>query len=206
MTREYSDIAFSPSVKAAQARYGSRRYEAIADQETDGGGALGEDEETFISERDAFYLATVSETGWPYVQFRGGPKGFVKVLDPTTLGFADFRGNLQYVSVGNLDANDRVALILVDYAHRQRLKLWGRARVIPVSDDPTLAARLAVPGYRARVERSIIVTVQAFDWNCPRHITPRFTLAEVEAAAAPLKAEIASLRARIDDERGGPAG
>jgi predicted pyridoxine 5'-phosphate oxidase superfamily flavin-nucleotide-binding protein len=197
MARAFAEIAFTPSVKAAQTRYGTRRSNQAFEEDVEREDELGELERAFIGERDGFYLATVSETGWPYVQFRGGPAGFLKVLDSRTLGFADFRGNVQYLSVGNLDADGRVAMILVDYAHQQRLKLWGRARVIPGVDDPALVKRLVVPGYQARVERAIVIAVEAFDWNCPQHITPRFTEAEVEAAVAPLKAELASLRARL---------
>ena len=120
-------------------------------------------------------MATVSETGWPYLQHRGGPKGFLKVLDPQTIAFADFRGNLQYVSAGNLEGNDRVALFLMDYANRQRLKLLGHSRVVDAADDPGLIDRLRDPGYRARVERAVVIRVEAFDWNCRQHITPRFT-------------------------------
>ena len=142
-------------------------------------------------------MATISETGWPYVQHRGGPKGFVKVLDERTIGFADFRGNRQYVSVGNLQGDDRVALILVDYPNRRRLKLLGRARAITAEDDPVTLGRLEVPGYRAKVERGLVIAVEAFDWNCPQHITPRFTEEEVAAAVAPLHARIAELEAAL---------
>ena len=200
MTPAFDRIAFTPSVKAAQARYGRPQHRTQADDDEDQGdrgNEVGEFEQSFIEARDGFYLATVSETGWPYVQYRGGPAGFLRVVDAKTLGFADFRGNVQYVSVGNLAADDRVALILLDYAHQQRLKIRGRARVVSGVDDPALVERLAVPGYRARIERAILVTVEALDWNCPRHITQRFTLAEVEAAMAPLRAELATLRAKV---------
>jgi hypothetical protein len=139
---------------------------------------LTERETHFIAARDGFYQATVSETGWPYVQFRGGPAGFLKVLDGRTIGYADFRGNVQYVSVGNLLTDARVALILMDYANRSRLKILGRARLVEESEDAALPARLAVPGYPSRVERAVLITVEAYDWNCPQHITPRYTEAE----------------------------
>jgi hypothetical protein len=154
-------------------------------------------EAAFIAARDGFYQATVSETGWPYVQFRGGPAGFLAVLDPTTLGYADFRGNLQYVSAGNLQRNDRVALILMDYAKRRRLKLLGRARLVTESEEPETIARLTHREYKARVERAVVIKVVACDWNCPQHITPRFTEAEMAAATAPLHAELAALRAVV---------
>jgi uncharacterized protein len=154
----------------------------------------------FIAQRDSFYQATVSESGWPYVQFRGGPMGFLKVVDSKTIGYADFRGNVQYVSVGNLNADDRVSLILMDYPNRQRLKLLGHARIVHESDEPELLALLRTDGYKARVERGVIITVAAFDWNCPQHITPRYTEAEVNAAIAPLMAELEALRGTSQDE------
>ena len=145
-------------------------------------------------------MATVSESGWPYVQHRGGPPGFIKVLDPNTIGFADFRGNRQYVSVGNVMQDDRVSLILLDYPHRQRLKLLGHARVAR-PDEVELLAQLGTPGYRARVERGLVIRIEAFDWNCPQHITPRFTVAEVEAAAAPHRERIAGLERELAQQR-----
>jgi predicted pyridoxine 5'-phosphate oxidase superfamily flavin-nucleotide-binding protein len=165
---------FTGRVKEAQVRYGSR---ADAARMEAGGGddRLGEKERRFIAERDGFYLATVNEEGWPYVQFRGGPRGFLRVVDDRTLGYADFRGNLQYISMGNLRHDDRVALFLMDYANRRRLKILARARVVDVRDDPGLVARLEDPRYRARVERGVLLALEAFDWNCPQHITPRFT-------------------------------
>jgi predicted pyridoxine 5'-phosphate oxidase superfamily flavin-nucleotide-binding protein len=146
----------------------------------------------FIARRDSFYIASVSETGWPYLQHRGGPAGFLKVLDEKTLGFADFRGNRQYISVGNLKSDDRVSLFLMDYANQTRLKILGRARVINSADAETLQ-RLALPEYRAQVERGIVITIAAFDWNCPQHITQRFTLDEIEAATQPLRKRIEEL-------------
>ena len=140
-------------------------------------------------------MATVSETGWPYVQHRGGPPGFLKVLDEKTLGFADFRGNRQYISVGNIAANDRVALILMDYPRRARLKILAHMAVHDVAAEPDLAERLAVPGFGGKVERALLLRLETFDWNCAQHIVPRFTLAEIEAAAASLHARIAALEA-----------
>jgi uncharacterized protein len=197
MARAFADIAFTPSVKAAQSRYGSRRTNERIEHSPDRGDELTSVEIEYLAARDSFYQATVSETGWPYVQFRGGPPGFLRVINPKTLGYADFRGNVQYVSVGNLNADGRIALILMDYPNRQRLKIWGNARIVHETDEPALLASLRVEDYKARVERAVVITVAAFDWNCPQHITPRFTEAEVNAAIAPLMAELQSLRARV---------
>jgi predicted pyridoxine 5'-phosphate oxidase superfamily flavin-nucleotide-binding protein len=153
---------------------------------------LGPREAAFIAERDSFYMATVSETGWPYIQHRGGAPGFVRVLDQKTIGFADFRGNRQYVSVGNLETNDRVSMILMDYPNRARLKILGRARLVGL-DEQDILTRLSLPDYRAVVERGFVITIEAFDWNCPQHITPRYTSAEIEKAVAPLHQRIAEL-------------
>jgi predicted pyridoxine 5'-phosphate oxidase superfamily flavin-nucleotide-binding protein len=182
MSRAFSDIAFTPAVRAMQSRLGSRAQYERLDTTPDRREALGPAEAAYIAERDSFYLATVSETGWPYVQHKGGPPGFLKVLGPRTLGYADFRGNVQYITDGNLGGDDRVSLILMDYANQRRLKILGRAKLVEIADDPELAARLALPGYRARIERAVIITVEAWDWNCPQHITPRYTRAEIEAA------------------------
>lgn len=190
MSRAYSDLAFTPAVRAMQTRMGSRSSYARLDQAEDRRDELTQQEAEFIHERDGFYQATVGETGWPYVQFRGGPAGFLKVLDAKTLAYADFRGNLQYISVGNLAGNDRVSLILMDYAHQRRLKILGRVRLVSVAEDPALLARLQLPHYRAQVERAFVITVEAFDWNCPQHITPRFTEAEIEQAVLPLRMEL----------------
>jgi uncharacterized protein len=184
MSRHYGTIAFTGGVRDAQAHYGSReiyaRGEARAAAEP-GTDALTSTERAFLAGRDGFYLATVGETGWPYVQYRGGPPGFLRVLDDHTIGWADFRGNLQYISTGNVASDDRVALFVMDYAHRRRLKLFGHARIVDAGDDPGLTAKLEDPGYDAHVERAVVVSVDAYDWNCPQHITPRFTLAELEA-------------------------
>jgi predicted pyridoxine 5'-phosphate oxidase superfamily flavin-nucleotide-binding protein len=149
------------------------------------GDVLGEREAEFLAQADTFYLATVSETGWPYVQHRGGPKGFLRVLSPTRLAYADFRGNLQYVSAGNAARNDRASILVMDYAQRQRLKLLGHLRFIDIAEaDPALARQVELPGYRARVERVALFELAAFDWNCPQHITQRFTLDEIRQAAS----------------------
>jgi predicted pyridoxine 5'-phosphate oxidase superfamily flavin-nucleotide-binding protein len=192
MTYGFLDIAATPSVQAAQAANGSRETwtAAGADRTFD---RFTENEAAFIAARDSFYMASVSETGWPYVQHRGGPAGFLKLLDDKRLAFADFRGNRQYISLGNSAANDRVALILMDYPQRARMKIYAHIEARDLAADPELAARVAVPGYRAKAERAFVLHLHAFDWNCPQHITPRFTAAEIGDAVAPLKARIAAL-------------
>jgi predicted pyridoxine 5'-phosphate oxidase superfamily flavin-nucleotide-binding protein len=160
-----------------------------------------ESEVAFIEARDSFYLASVSESGWPYIQHRGGPVGFLKVLDEKTLGFTDFRGNRQYVSLGNIASDDRVALILVDYPHRARLKILAHMTAHDLKTEPTLAERLALPGYKGRPERAFTLRLEAFDWNCPQHITPRFTQADIEAAVLPMQRRLAVLGAENDELR-----
>jgi hypothetical protein len=193
---EFGQIAFTPSVKAMQEKLGSRKAYAALEARTHHNNELGSDESDFIVARDSFYMASVSETNWPYVQHRGGPAGFVKVLDATTLGFADYRGNRQYVSVGNLLKNDRVSLFFMDYPHRTRLKLLGHAELIGTERTEVLES-LSVPKYKAKVERGILIHVAAYDWNCPQHITPRFTEEEVETAIQPLRERIATLEAQL---------
>ena len=188
MGHKFAELAFTPKVKVAQEQHGSRRAYSRMEAGEDHHDVLGPNEAGFIAARDSFYMATVSETGWPYIQHRGGPVGFVRVLDDKTIGFADFRGNRQYVSVGNLQTEDRVSL----YPNRARLKILGRARVVDANDKETLH-RLSMPQYEAQVERGILISIDAFDWNCPQHITPRFTLAEIEEATAPLRQRIAEL-------------
>jgi hypothetical protein len=192
MGHRFAEIAFTPNVKNAQEINGSRRSYARLDKSEVHHDVLGPREATFIAERDSFYMATVSETGWPYIQHRGGAPGFVRVLDQKTIGFADFRGNRQYISVGNLETNDRVSMILMDYPNRARLKILGRARLVGL-DEQDILTRLSLPDYRAVVERGFLITIEAFDWNCPQHITPRFTPAEIEKAVAPLHQRIAEL-------------
>jgi len=171
---------FSEPVKELQARFGSRgAYERMANSGA-GEQELGLNETEFIAERDSFYMATVTPDGWPYVQHRGGPKGFLRVIDERTIAFADYAGNKQYISAGNLTANDRVALFLMDYPNRTRLKIIGHARWIEPGAEPELEARLASPGYRARVERILVIQVSGYDWNCSQHITPRFTREETK--------------------------
>ena len=203
MSYGFLDIAATPSVQAAQASMGSEHVwqDFKGHREFD---RFTPDAAAFVAARDSFYMATASETGWPYVQHRGGPPGFLRALDERTLGFADYRGNRQYISLGNLSANDRAALILMDYPNRSRMKIYARAEPCDLAADPELAARLATPGYKGRAERGYLLHLAHFDWNCPQHIVPRFTEAEIAAAIGPmrarldtLEAENATLRARL---------
>lgn len=193
MTHRFLEIATTPAVKAAQEAQGSRRSYARQEEGEPHHDRLGEAEAGFIATRNSFYLASVSETGWPYLQHRGGPAGFLRVLDEATLGFADLRGNRQYLSLGNLTADDRLCLFLMDYGHRARLKIFGRAQFHDLAAEPELAQRLIVPGYRAMPERGVTIKVEAFDWNCPQHITPRFSEAELAPALAPVRQRLEEL-------------
>lgn len=192
MAYGFLDRFSTPSVQAAQTANGARkiweRFEG--DRASD---RFTPAEIAFIGERDSFYLASVSESGWPYVQHRGGPAGFLKVLDETTLGFADYRGNRQYISVGNTAADDRVSLILMDYPNQARLKILAHMEARDLAAEPDLAARLADPDYKGRPERGFVLTLEAFDWNCPQHITRRFTGPEIETVLTPLRRELAEL-------------
>jgi uncharacterized protein len=199
MPHAFADIAFTPAVKAAQQRDGSRAryarsFEGDAEVFND---RLGGSEADFIAAQRSFYMATVSETGWPYLQHRGGPRGFLKLLDDKTLAFADYAGNRQLVSVGNLSGNDRVALILVDYARRLRLKLLGRLAVRELTPDDPLASTLIDPAYRARPQRAMVIAVEGFDWNCPQHIPVRIDAEDVQRALDERDARIAELEQRL---------
>jgi uncharacterized protein len=198
MTQHYSEIAFTPSVKEQQERLGSRAGYAARDT----GSALPEDvlgpeEASFIMAQDSFYIASVSETGWPYIQHRGGPSGFVQVLNDAEIAFPDFRGNRQYISLGNLAVDNRVSLFFMDYARKARIKIMGRARSVDLAENSQLAEALALPGYKAKVERAIVIAIEAFDWNCPQHITPRYTEAQVMQGVAALQQRIAELEAEL---------
>jgi len=197
-----SDIAFTPSVKTAQERLGSRKQYARIEERGGWQNVITDDLAEFIADRDSFYLATASEEGRPYIQHRGGPKGFLKVLDQRTLAFADFSGNRQYISVGNLAENNKAFIFLMDYANQQRIKIWGTAEVI--ENDPKLLEQLADPIYRGRPERAFRFHVEAWDINCPQHIKPRFTAEEIDSTVralsdriAELEAENATLRSQI---------
>jgi predicted pyridoxine 5'-phosphate oxidase superfamily flavin-nucleotide-binding protein len=203
MTHRFAEIAFTSAVKAAQARDGSRpQCERMAER----GGpsdALSAREAAFIAARDSFYLATVSETGWPYVQHRGGPLGFLKVIDLHTLAFADFGGNRQFVTVGNVASNDRIALFLMDYAQQVRLKLLGRMRIYDLGDaPPEVVFEVELPGYAARIERVAVIEVAAFDWNCPQHISPRFTEEEIRSSVQSLLDRVAALEVELARQTG----
>ncbi|MBD2339759.1 pyridoxamine 5'-phosphate oxidase family protein [Calothrix sp. FACHB-156] len=197
MPRKFGEIAFTPEVLAAQEQRGSRQtYERyIANGSAND--VITPKIEEFITQLDGFYLGTVSSNGYPYIQFRGGPSGFLKVLDEKTLGFADFTGNVQYVTVGNLSGNDKAFIFLMDYRHRKRIKIWGRSKY--VEDDPTLIEQLRMPEYPAEVERAILFHVEAISENCPQHIPIRYSVDEVEAMISPLQARITQLEQQLSD-------
>ena len=195
--RPASDVAFTPAVKAIQERLGSRHGYARMEQERGWGRTITDDVAAFIAERDSFYLGTASADGQPYIQHRGGKRGFLKVIDEHTLAFADFAGNRQYISMGNLSENDRAYIFLMDYPNRRRIKIWGRAEF--VEGDADLLARLVDDGYDARPERAFVFHVEAWDVNCPQHITPRFTQEEIEPAIRELEQRNESLQARVKE-------
>jgi uncharacterized protein len=195
MAGRYREIYSTPDVVAAQAHYFGQQQAIPKHPERD---PLTAEVAEFIARRDSFYMATVTSDGWPYLQHRGGPAGFLKVLDPQRMGFADFRGNRQLLSTGNLAGSDRVALFLMDYPHRERLKILGHARVLDARDQQDLVDRLApTPELRGRIERLFLIDVISFDWNCPQYITPRYTVAEMEGIVAPFKERIATLEAQL---------
>lgn len=202
MALAFANIAFTPKVRHQQEQLGSARgYDRFLAKDTPAADTLTPRETAFIEARDGFYQATISETGWPYVQFRGGPAGFLKGLGPKTIGYADFRGNRQYVSLGNLSGDDRISLILMDYPNRRRLKILGRAKTVDIEDDPDLVARLAIPGYKGLPERAVLITVEGFDWNCPQHIPHRFTPEEFASKLLPIQEEQKRLRAENETIR-----
>jgi predicted pyridoxine 5'-phosphate oxidase superfamily flavin-nucleotide-binding protein len=194
MADKFMQIMLTLAVQRVQDQYFGKHLVVENPPETD---PLTPDEVALIVSRDSFYLATLSETGWPYLQHRGGPPGFLKVLGPNLIGFADLKGNRQLISAGNLASTDRVALFLMDYPHRARLKLLGHARVLDAREHPELADQIAPGLLRRKVERLFLIQVVSYDWNCSQYITPRFTTAEVEAYTAPLKARIAQLEAQL---------
>jgi ferredoxin-NADP reductase/predicted pyridoxine 5'-phosphate oxidase superfamily flavin-nucleotide-binding protein len=196
MGHKYIEIAFTDEVKKVQEEQNSRAGYSRMEAGPDVNHMLSEYEAEFISERDSFYMATVSETDWPYVQHRGGPKGFLRVIDAQTIGFADYAGNRQYVSTGNLRKNDRVSLFMMDYKNQRRLKLLGRVTTIP-GDDYERLAQVEVAEFRAPVERGFLIHIEGFDWNCPKYITPRYTDDDVARYVAPLQEENAALKAQI---------
>ena len=196
MANTFGSLVFTPVVKELQQRYGSRRqYERLAGQ-GDSHEGLGPDEREFISERDSFYMASIGSTGWPYVQHRGGPKGFLKILTNQTIAFADYRGNKQYISTGNLLTDDRVALILVDYPHQARLKILGHAKIKERGAEAgELLEMVRDKKENTFVERVYVIHVEGFDWNCSQHITPRFTVDEIRTILAPFEERLKALEA-----------
>lgn len=198
MASNFLALALTPDVKAAQAKFFGRSLSRPSPSEAD---RLGGDEAAFIEDRDSFYMASINQNGWPYLQHRGGPKGFLKVLDDRTLGFADLRGNRQLLSAGNLSGNDRVCLFLMSYPLQARLKILGRAEILTPDSAPELAQTLTLPGQEGSVERLFRIRVEGYDWNCPQHITPRFTAVEVDEAIQPLRDRIAELEADLARHR-----
>ncbi|WP_158793895.1 pyridoxamine 5'-phosphate oxidase family protein [Granulicella sp. L60] len=196
MSRRFHELAFTPLVKQHQEEHGSRaQYERLAERSSSGN-ALGPEEQTFISLRDSFYMSSVSETGWPYIQHRGGPAGFVHIIEPSLIGFADLRGNKQYISLGNFDHDARVALFFMDYPNQTRLKILGRVEIHEHDPQtPALIADFKTADKTAVIERVILIHVEAFDWNCPQHITPRYTLQELQPTLASFQKKLAKLEA-----------
>ncbi|CCE11501.1 conserved hypothetical protein [Bradyrhizobium sp. STM 3843] len=197
-----SDVAFSPAVKAIQSRKGSREAYAHVEQDRGWRTEIDPDLAAFLAQTTSFYLATASADGQPYIQHRGGPAGFLKVLDTRTLAFADYSGNRQYITQGNLSENPKAQIFIMDYAHRRRVKIWGEARVI--EDDPALTRSLMPQGYRARPEQVILFTITAWDTNCPQHIPQKFDAADVAAALAARDSRIAELEAELARLKGEP--
>jgi predicted pyridoxine 5'-phosphate oxidase superfamily flavin-nucleotide-binding protein len=194
MAHNFGSFVFTPVIKALQERYGSRRQYAKLAEAATAPDRLGPEESSFIAERDSVYMASAGATGWPYIQHRGGPKGFLKVIDDRTLAFADFAGNKQFISTGNLTTDARVALILVDYPQQARLKILGRAELLEGDAAASWMARVRDPRYKATVERVFVIHVDAFDWNCPQHITPRYTAEEIQDAMAPVERQMQTLQ------------
>jgi uncharacterized protein len=192
MSYGFLDIAVTPSVRAVQAKMGANRIWQNFKGHREFN-RFTENESAFIAERDSFYMATVSETGWPYVQHRGGPRGFLKLVDDHTLAFADYRGNRQYISIGNLAADDRACLFLMDYPHRVRLKIYAHVETLTLDADPALTELVTVPDDKANLERIFRLRLETFDWNCQQHITPRFTEREISEAVRPLRDRLAQL-------------
>jgi len=191
MTDNFTELAFTESVKALQEKYGTRAAYSRMERGGKFRNQLTWQEKKHIADRDGFYLSSVGENGWPYMQFRGGPKGFLKAIDDHRLAFADFRGNGQYISTGNFIDNNKTMLFLMDYPNKRRLKIWAEAEVLDAADHPELAQQLTAPDYEATVERIIVFKVHAFDWNCPQHITPRYSEEEIQNGMVKLDHESA---------------
>ncbi|MBT6150231.1 MAG: pyridoxamine 5'-phosphate oxidase [Gemmatimonadetes bacterium] len=201
MARRYPEIMYTDSVKKAQEHYGSRRQGEKMEKMDWPDVHISAREAEFIGQRDSFYMATVNDTGWPYVQFRGGPQGFLKVLNEATLGYADFKGNLQYISTGNLRHDQRTALFLMDYTQQKRLKIAAKAEVFDIAECPDLEKLLVPVGYKAKIERAFLFHVEAFDWNCPQHITPRYTEQEWSVREQDQHQQIEALQAEVEHLR-----
>lgn len=202
MAHKFAELAFTPAVRQVQTEQGSRRaYAPMDDGEFDYNNLIGPDEAAFIESRDSVYMATTSETGWPYIQHRGGPAGFIKVLNERQLGFLDYRGNRQYVSVGNLQGSDKVSMFFMDYPRKARLKLLGHARIVSNEEAAELGLIIS-DGYRARSERAFVIDVAGFDWNCPQHITERYTALELRPVIEELQARIDELEAQLGEASG----
>jgi predicted pyridoxine 5'-phosphate oxidase superfamily flavin-nucleotide-binding protein len=199
MAEKYMQLVLTPAVQAAQERYFGRHQVVVDAPERD---AFTDEELVHIASRDSFYLATTNSDGWPYIQHRGGPPGFLRVLGPNQLGFADFKGNRQMLSTGNLAGDDRVALFLMDYVRRERLKLLGHARVLDAREHSELADQLSPsPELRGKIERLFIIDIVSFDWNCPQYITPRYTEGEIAGYIAPLRARIEELEKLLENQK-----
>jgi predicted pyridoxine 5'-phosphate oxidase superfamily flavin-nucleotide-binding protein len=201
MTKSFGSLVFTPAVKALQERYGSRRQYARLEQLGEMKGGLGPDEKEYLAERDTFYMASLGESGWPYVQHRGGPKGFLKVIDDTTLAFADFRGNKQYISTGNLLTDNRIALIVVDYPRQLRLKLLGRVEVFEGEKAKDWLPKVRDLQYKAVTERVYVIRIEAFDWNCQQHIIPRYTEEEIRDVLEPIERQMQELQKENEELR-----
>lgn len=200
MYKNFASLAFTEEVKSLQTKYGSRAgYERMEKNLVVEG--FTEDEVHFISERDSFYMASIGTNGFPYIQHRGGPAGFLKVIDAATLGFIDFSGNKQYITTGNLATHDKVALFIMDYRAKARLKILARAEIVALNARPDLLDRLNLVDYKFKPERMMLLHVEAFDWNCPQHITERFTVKEVEEVLAPQRAYIKQLEMQLAELR-----
>ena len=197
MVKNFAEIAFTDVVKKLQEKHGSRRgYERMERfSKVDG---LTDHEMSFIQNRDSFYLASIGAKEFPYIQHRGGPKGFLKVLDSKRLGFIDFTGNKQYVSVGNMETNNNVSLIMIDYPSRRRLKIFAKVEVVELKENPELYDLLNLEDYKFRPERMMMFHIEAYDWNCPQHITPRYTIDEINEAFSPQKEYITKLEEEIE--------
>ena len=197
MAKNFASLAFTPAVQKLQEQYGSRSAYARMEKQVYQDG-LTENEQAFIAERDSFYMASIGANGFPYIQHRGGPHGFIQAIDPSTVAFVDVRGNKQFISIGNISEQPNVSLILMDYPHRTRLKLYAKAEVVPLENAPALVERLMPPGFHAKPERLVKLHLEAYDWNCPQHITPRFTQEELLQALDKQREYVEGLQREVE--------